>query len=631
MKKLLLVAGLIQSTLTLTAQTDAERAKIVSQTNVAVLDSLSRASAAQYLVDLEKVKAYEVAHPGTTHFLNGSYRRQLMKFTFDGYPVFYATDNIDAARSTRTNYMHGVLGLNTEGQNMTISVWDGGRARTTHQEFTVSSANTSSRVTIGDAGELDDHATHVSGTIAARGAQIAAKGMAPRTSLTTFDWGNDDSEMSNSAAAGLLVSNHSYGTPMFVNGTFNVPDWFPGNYGGAARNVDIMAYNAPYYLIVASAGNEGNMNNPAAFSPGLDKLTGNKVAKNNLVVANAQDAVINTDGSLQSVSINGSSSIGPSDDLRIKPDITGNGTNVYSSVSTGDSDYDSYSGTSMASPNVAGSVLLLQQYYNTLNGSFMRSATLKGLACHTADDAGTEGPDPVFGWGLLNMKFASETITAKGTGSVISELSLANNATYTQTFSTLSAGKLMATICWTDVPGSSKEGQLNSAAKALVNDLDLRLTRVSDGTVYTPWKLNILNANNAVKGDNAVDNIERVEITVAEPGQYTLTVSHKGSITSGPQQYSLIVTGAEMQLSAPNYEEALNLSVYPNPASSELFFNSDYETPERVSIFDISGKAINCPTDLTRKSVDVSGLSNGIYFAQFHFADAVVTKKFLKK
>jgi hypothetical protein len=33
----------------------------------------------------------------------------------------------------------------------------------------------------------------------------------------------------------------------------------------------------------------------------------------------------------------------------------------------------------------------------------MKSATLKGLACHTAFDAGNVGPDYVYGWGLLNM------------------------------------------------------------------------------------------------------------------------------------------------------------------------------------------------------------------------------------
>ena len=124
-----------------------------------------------------------------------------------------------------------------------------------------------------------------------------------------------------------------------------------------------------------------------------------------MIVANAQDANIDpSSGNLNSVNINSSSSQGPTDDLRIKPDITGNGTNVYSTYEDFDSHYASISGTSMASPNVMGSLLLLQQYYNEVNGSFMRAATLKGLALHTADDAGSNGPDAVFGWGLMNSK-----------------------------------------------------------------------------------------------------------------------------------------------------------------------------------------------------------------------------------
>ena len=65
----------------------------------------------------------------------------------------------------------------------------------------------------------------------------------------------------------------------------------------------------------------------------------------------------------------------------------------------------------MASPNIAGSMLLLQQHYNDKNGVFMRAATLKGLSLHTADDAGSIGPDPSFGWGLMNTMAAANTIS----------------------------------------------------------------------------------------------------------------------------------------------------------------------------------------------------------------------------
>ena len=129
-----------------------------------------------------------------------------------------------------------------------------------------------------------------------------------------------------------------------------------------------------------------------------------KVSKNSLIVANGQDALINADGTLNSVTISSSSSEGPTDDLRIKPDITGNGTGLYSTYESADDIYNTISGTSMASPNITGSLLLLQQYYNEMFGSFMRASTLKGLALHTADDIGVKGPDAVTGWGLMNAK-----------------------------------------------------------------------------------------------------------------------------------------------------------------------------------------------------------------------------------
>jgi subtilisin family serine protease len=170
-------------------------------------------------------------------------------------------------------------------------------------------------------------------------------------------------------------------------------------------------YNAPYYLYVGAAGNDGN-DDSANLSPlegnsSYDKLTGDKVSKNGMVVANGLDAIINEDGTLNSVTINSSSSEGPTDDLRIKPDIMGNGTGLYSTYEGADDAYNSISGTSMASPNITGSLLLLQQYYNETFGNFMRASTLKGLALHTADDVGMVGPDALSGWGLMNTKKSS--------------------------------------------------------------------------------------------------------------------------------------------------------------------------------------------------------------------------------
>src|SRR5690606_30406036 len=150
-----------------------------------------------------------------------------------------------------------------------------------------------------------------------------------------------------------------------------------GAYTDESYEWDEVAYNSPYYLMVVSAGNDGNVANPSPSTNGYDKLTGNKVSKNNLVVANAEDAVIGANGVLTSVAINSSSSQSPADDLRIKQDNTRNGTGVYSTYETSNTAYGTISGTSMASPNIAGTLLLLQQHYKNINNRFMKAATLK--------------------------------------------------------------------------------------------------------------------------------------------------------------------------------------------------------------------------------------------------------------
>lgn len=457
----------------------------------------------------------------------------------DGTPIYYTTYNDDAAISTRANYLNtgGGLGLDLNGDDLTAHVWDGGLARSTHQEYDGAGGN--NRFSIGDGtSALHYHSAHVTGTIIASGVQAAAKGMAWQADAVGYDWNSDISEATTAAGNGMLVSNHSYG---YV--ASSLPDDQFGQYWLDARDWDELMYNAPYYLMMVAAGNDGSDNSsngsPLDGNSFYDKLSGHATAKNNLVVANGQDANINGDGSLNFVNINTGSSEGPTDDYRIKPDITGNGTGLYSTYESSDTAYNSISGTSMASPNVTGTLLVLQEHYNNLNGNFMRAATLKGLALHTADDAGSNGPDVVYGWGLLNAKFAAETITtdAAASGSaIINELSLSQGQTYQITVQSDGVNPLLASISWTDPAGALNSGT-NSTTPALVNDLDIRL---DNGASYTPWRLTGITTNGT--GDNVVDPYERIDISGAS-GTYTLTVTHKGTLSSGSQNFSLIVTG----------------------------------------------------------------------------------------
>ncbi len=531
--------ALLLSSLCIKAQTKAQVQKIVGENNKVALTQLknevTKRKAAQ------KAEAIRVAAQKgwkTSELLKDGNFVELQRIAQDGSPIYYMTYNVDAAVSTRTNHLNGggSLGLNLDGQNMTAYVWDGGLARRTHQEYDGPGGN--NRFSIGDnSSTLNFHAAHVTGTIIASGVDPAAKGMAPQASAIGHDWNSDISEATGQAANGMLLSNHSYGFRSDL-----VPDYYFGAYIQDSRDWDNLQFNSPFYLMVVAAGNDGNSNfngNPLNGNSAYDKLTGHSTSKNTLVVANAQDANIDSNGNLVSVNINSSSSEGPTDDLRIKPDITGNGTGVYSTYEGSDTQYASITGTSMASPNVMGSLLLLQQHYNDLNGSFMRSASLKGLALHTADDAGPAGPDAVYGWGLLNAKRAAETITANGNGALIDQRSLNSGGSYSVNVDSDGVNDLVVSISWTDRAGTVNTGTANVTTPVLVNDLDVRVTKNSD--TFSPYRLTSITTNG--KGDNNVDPFERVDISGAA-GSYTVSVTHKGTLTGGSQDYTLIVTGA---------------------------------------------------------------------------------------
>ncbi len=520
--------------------------KVIEATNTQGLLELQRQFKAADLLSKSETRSYALLRNIPVRFeKEDGTLVELQHITADGTPIYFTTFNDDAAISTRTNYLNtgGGLGLDLNGDDLVAHVWDGGLARSTHQEY--DGTGGVNRFSIGDGtSALHYHSAHVTGTIMASGVQAAAKGMAWQADAVGYDWNNDESEATTAAAGGMLISNHSYGYAMRdINGNPQLPTLWLGGYISDSRNWDNIMYNAPYFLMVVAAGNDGNDNggntDPLDGQTAYDKLSGHATAKNNLVIANGQDASINGDGSLNSVTRNSSSSEGPTDDYRIKPDLMGNGTSLYSTYETSDTAYNSISGTSMASPNVAGTLLILQEHYNNLNGSFMRAATLKGLALHTADDAGASGPDAQYGWGLLNAKKAAETLTtaAAASGSaIVDELTLTNGQTYQITVQSNSVDPLMASISWTD-QGGTIQTVTNDNSSRLVNDLDVRVTQAA--TTYTPWRLTGVTTNGT--GDNDVDPFERIDVSGAS-GMYTITVTHKGTLSS-PQNFTLITTG----------------------------------------------------------------------------------------
>lgn len=567
-----------------TAQSD-----IALATRATKLKTLSNSLMQRDAVDRQKAQAFadRTGIPVRRELPNGRVL-ELQRFSQGLHPIFYITNNLDAADTVSTEkvWPGGSAGLDLDGSGMTVGEWDGGKIYA-HSDFI-------GRLTQMDTPtDTSGHSTHVAGTLigAGDGLEPRSRGMAYAAHLNAWDWNSDTAEMAAAAAGGLLVSNHSYGIAagwVFLGGTdwwwiggaadTDMEDPYFGYYDAQSQLWDQIAFDAPYYLIVKASGNDRSDTGPAYTDPthlepytvvdqdgvplfvstlprtadcapaGYDCLPTNSVAKNVLTVG-AVDDVPGGYSALagpSQVLMSPFSSWGPTDDGRIKPDVVGNGVFLISAWHETPF-YATAAGTSMAAPNVTGSLLLLQEHYENIHGvdSFMRSATLKALAIHTADESGADdGPDYAFGWGLLNTRMAAKVISEDGGGDhQIIEASLANGAEDSYQFSVSTADSVLsATLVWMDPPGTPVDLALDAPDPMLVNDLDLRITR--GPSTYMPWVLNpAVPSAAATTGDNNLDNVEQVKVNGGGTGTYTIRVNHKGTLlNSVNQNYSLIIS-----------------------------------------------------------------------------------------
>lgn len=544
------------------SQSAFQKEKVLKETNTTKLKSISRELKEQaeqrknQALKLAKQKGWTVRKE-----FEGGQIIELMGVTKNGLPLYYITHNKDAAATISTDNLHpgGSSGLNLDGTGMIVGEWDGGAVLTNHQEF--NNTGTPRVVQKDGATATSDHATHVAGTMIAAGVDPDAKGMAINAQLNAYDWSNDMSEMASEAGNGLLLSNHSYGFSagwtwdgeyVWV-GDENISsqeDFRFGFYGEYSADYDQIAYNAPYYLIVKSAGNDrgegpaGDENHPQdGGSDGYDCIGYWGNAKNVLTVGATGDLIDGYTGNPEDVQMTSFSSWGPSDDGRIKPDICGNGYNLYSSSHTGETGYAIKQGTSMSAPSVTGSMALLQEHASETMDSVLKAATLKALVIHTADEAGPdEGPDYMFGWGLMNTKKAADVITKNNLSALILEEKLTDGNTWSYEVDATGNDPLVVTVVWTDPPGTPTTYQLDPSTPMLVNDLDVTVT--ADTNTYYPYKLDRDNPSAAAtKGENNVDNVEKIYIENPASGKHTIKITHDGSLHNNSQNFSVIVTG----------------------------------------------------------------------------------------
>src|SRR5690554_161392 len=541
--------------------------------------------------------------PLTIEYKDGGFG-ELIGVSENDIPLYYRTFNKGGVSTIHADAVHtgGSAGLDLNGEDMIAGVWDGGTVRSTHELFEgrVIKKNTSAH---------QSHGTHVAGTVigSADFEDGDAIGVAPQATVLSYDWGNDYNEMIDEAEDGLLVSNHSYGIATTdQNGNPVLPVSFFGQYQNGARYLDQIQYTFEYYLPVYAAGNDRdwhNILNPG--NNGYDLLTGEGVAKNNLVVGSVWEV---TDYEYPyNVTLSSFSNFGPTDDGRIKPDITAKGHNVYSATAVTDSSYAAISGTSMSSPSVTGGVLLIQEHANNTFGDFFRSATVRGLIAHTAYKAGSEGnPNYRYGWGVMNVEEAAAVISNHKESSLVREMLLEDGQEYLMTVNASELEDLIATIAWTDLEGSLSSG-LNDRRPVLVNDLDIRVTKIG-GDTYFPYTLNPdYPTFYPATGDNIRDNIEKIEMVDPE-GEYNVTISHKGVLEDeGEQKFSLILSGiTSSELIFETYQNNAHFcEADQDEYSMELLVQIDADLEDTVVTLE------NTPQGFTA-TLDDSNIANGI-------------------
>lgn len=514
--------------------------------------------------ELVKQKALARNIPLTLKLENGELA-DLQYFDELENPVYYTILNTLAAKTTTTDALQtgGSLGVNLTGKGMVVGIYDQTRPKPDHVEFT-------GRLTQvdGSTETISNHATHVSGTIMAAGINANAKGMANEAIGWAFNWESDLSKMNANAydpvnkTNGHLVSNHSYGVVLgwyrnasnawVWSGNPNInpdKDYRFGYYSSKSKGVDDVIFSKPYYTVIWAAGNDrGDAGDGTRDPDGPEDTLGPEGVAKNVITVGAVASISDYVGP-QSVAMSSFSSWGPTDDGRIKPDVVGVGVNVFSSAIANGGTLDSYasqSGTSMAAPNVTGSLLLLQQLFSERNnGRFMWASTVKALMINTTKEAGlSQGPDYIFGWGLLNTKSAAEIILAEnGSSDVIRENNLSNGSAYEYEFVSDGVTPIRVSIAWTDPSGNPAPASLNPTNLMLVNDLDMRITD-EEGITYFPWTLNpAIGPGSAAANDsdNFRDNVEQILIAAPKAQKYKVKITHKGSLVNNSQDYSLVM------------------------------------------------------------------------------------------
>lgn len=405
------------------------------------------------------------------------------------------------------------------------------------------------------------HGTHVSGTILGTGAGDTAnpsgryKGMAPKAQLVmqSLKYPGIPNAVAPPSYDVLFEDAYADGARIHSDSWGGGPT---GGYSTSSQLIDNYLWENKNFIAVFAAGNNDT------------NVTTQGTAKNIVTVG----ATFNNNNGYNPLIIPSFSCRGPIHDQRIKPDVVAPGQVLRSTYKDGG--YANMSGTSMATPVVAGSLALIREYYRTravpsvadppsalLKATLINGCFYENLRDHNGNTLYLG--NFTSGWGRVDVKQSLYPDEGKRKFyNEVTGLSTGNKKEYFLNGYN-DFVPLRATLVWTDYPGTPK--QSNDPTKDLVNDLDLKI--IGPGNIE--YHGNRFQSNTNYSMTNPIDydttnNVEVINIDSPSTGSYKIEVIGK-NVSQGPQPFALVISGAvvEGEPPPPPVQPTIELKVIP--------------------------------------------------------------------
>ncbi|MDR0993874.1 MAG: S8 family serine peptidase [Verrucomicrobiota bacterium] len=530
------------------------------------------------------------------------------------------------------------LGLTGKGQIVAVADTglDTGNLSTLHQDFTnrvtgYGWSNGAYNASYPWA-DYDSHGTHVAGSVLGSGYMSSGRyrGMAYEASLIFQGCQEDLGGLPSSV---LMLFRQAY----TAGARIHSDSWgyieVPGEYIADCRSLDQYVWSNRNFLAVFAASNDGvDANRDGVIDHNSISPPG--TSKNCLTVGAAENYrssssswggswpddypvdPIKSDKISQTSTPQGLaafSSRGPCEDGRIKPDIVAPGTDIISTRSrrasgtgwgtvSGNTNYLYMGGTSMATPLTSGALALQRQWLVEERGltdpsaALMKALIISGARNMAPGQYGTGQyqeipalrPSPSQGYGHVNLY----NTLAPGTNMFLElydahTLSTGQSNTFTVTVGKANAGDYVFTMAYSDYWATAGSG------KKLVNNLDMTVRTPSGQTLYP----------NGLGQTDKTNNVEMIEFTAEEVGDYVVTVRGQNVPSGSSQPYALVMRGPVTEVLDP-----------VAPVFSPVSASVDAEVGELVEYDFSASLAAGYPAPVFTLSTSVSG-------AEYEFED----------